>query len=526
MPDAAPVIDDAALRDRDAPILGALGRVFTRREWLAFAAAVAVLMVAKLRAFGGWIHAPDDLIWLPVPFSYELLHGIALPRGHLLQPAVAEVFLTLGFNVHRAPTFGAIALVLAQASAATLACRLWGLMERPVAAAVVVAFACLFPYQVDIYVSRGMAPFSALGLILPMAGLALIDGRTPRAVLATALIAAGLMLDQVGYAQALVVALGAIAFDGLRQPPAAAWRGHGARFGALFAALAIYVMAIAIVFRAVGLPGGDLTAMLDVARWPAAYNRAVMIVATLAEDRRLLAPLVCAALVAVALVLILSTLLSARRLGIGRSVLTLIALAMTFVAALSYAAIAGSISFGDVSAIGLAWGAVTAMAILLSPPWLARGVAVAAGAACLGFIGVNNEILGNIDRMHHREAAIANRIVQRVEELDVDGRVRYLVVVGRDDGPIWELRTIAGRGSAPRNGHYDLGVGTSVLAHGFGEAYPVALINEYTGRHFNQTLPAGLIFNGRAYCRRARPWPAPDSIAIEDDVAFVCLTPP
>lgn len=169
------------------------------------------------------------------------------------------------------------------------------------------------------------------------------------------------------------------------------------------------------------------------------------------------------------------------------------------------------------SHIGVFWAGVLAVAWTVSGRWRRAALAGAATLVILSFIGSDNRILDDQQRLNQRDAMTANRIVARLESLPRFREIETVVVKGGS----WRFpQPIA-------TADHDMNISA------FGAEWAkVQLLNEISGYRWKwgpdelQAMPGKAETRlAEAYCRGVEPWPGPQSVAIQDRLAIVCLGP-
>ena len=160
------------------------------------------------------------------------------------------------------------------------------------------------------------------------------------------------------------------------------------------------------------------------------------------------------------------------------------------------------------SHIGILWGGLLAVWYLCSGRWARKGLAVLSGAIVLSFIGSGNHILDDQLRLNHRDALRANRIVARLEALPEFSRLQTVAVHGGGWAYPLGYRTV----------DHDMNI--SAFAPSWSK---VSILRELSGYNVNAPADEATRAAAAAYCREARPWPAPESVVQRDRLAIVCL---
>jgi hypothetical protein len=158
--------------------------------------------------------------------------------------------------------------------------------------------------------------------------------------------------------------------------------------------------------------------------------------------------------------------------------------------------------------VGIFWAGALAVAYQCSGPRVRAALMGLAILIVLTFIGSNNRIFDEQRRLNARDAYKANRIVARLETTPGFSGVRSVAA----DGAAWT---------------HPLRVGTldhdlNVSAFGAEQA-KVEVLAEISGYDLVPAEDEAQIKAAAAYCRGVEPWPGPRSVAIQQDLAIVCL---
>lgn len=158
---------------------------------------------------------------------------------------------------------------------------------------------------------------------------------------------------------------------------------------------------------------------------------------------------------------------------------------------------------------GAFWGGVLAITHRCSGAFVRRSLALLSLVIMLSFIGSNNHILNDQIRLNMRDAMKANRILARLEMLPGFSEADGVAV----EGKTW---------------HYPLGyktTGMDMNISAFGADWSkLAILREISGYDLKSVEEGGPRKAAAAeYCSGVAPWPGPESVAIRDRMAIVCL---
>jgi hypothetical protein len=163
------------------------------------------------------------------------------------------------------------------------------------------------------------------------------------------------------------------------------------------------------------------------------------------------------------------------------------------------------------SHVSVLWAGILVIAYRAAGVVLRRLLLLLVVLIVVSFIGADNRILADQQRVNRRDAALANRIVARLEGLPGFPQVEDAVLVGGEYQYAVRVRS------------QDLDMNISA----FGAAWAkTPLLREVSGYAFGQPRDEAVKTQARAYCESAAPWPAEESVTILDRVAIVCLAGP
>jgi len=125
----------------------------------------------------------------------------------------------------------------------------------------------------------------------------------------------------------------------------------------------------------------------------------------------------------------------------------------------------------------------------------------------VGFVFLSNQILADQQRINQWDRMMANRIISRLEMHPNFSNVKYVHIDGGSWGFPAKLRTIQG----------DMNISAF-----FPDYSKVPLLSEVSGYRFEQATGSKAAV-GETYCKFRQPWPHTESIAIDNDLAIICL---
>jgi hypothetical protein len=493
-----------------------------------FLATLLVTTVAKGLAFLPAYSIDDYFLSLQSSPSLDMLG-----QGRFGQAIVIQLFYHLQLEPAYATVFFTGFAIFTSALLGTLIVRHWNLGHRgwlPVAAA---GIAANHPYTAELFTFRTALGSSMVALAL--FSLLLIPLRwSPRRVLVgAALFAFALSIYQVVLHYCLmVVAMGAAVWltRYLRIGAAAGWPKRVTsllaprRFpwhrnaGLLLCALlgtAGYLLLNAAISRALAVAHSARTDLLPLREIPA---RAGMVLDVL--DYRLLKPGPMVAPFTQKLLLLLLLTALAGLLWRGRPWLRARAAALLL---LAYALIAGALLWSVgilmvlaefwpvprvMSHVGIFWAGLLVISWQSFPSPVRKLLGLTAALILLSFIGADNRVLREQVRLNARDTLKANRILARLEGLPGFPGAGVVAIQGKTWGYPLRYTTM----------DHDMNISA------FGADWSkLAILREISGYDLRPATDPGQIAAAEAYCRSIQPWPGPESVALREGLAIVCL---
>lgn len=127
----------------------------------------------------------------------------------------------------------------------------------------------------------------------------------------------------------------------------------------------------------------------------------------------------------------------------------------------------------------------------------------------IGFVFLSNQILVDQQRLNQWDAMMANRMIARLEMNPAYEKVKF-IYVSKGSWP-WpytnKLRTANG----------DMNVSGLLVDYA-----KVPLLAEISGIYFKTATGSNLAI-GEKYCTENEPWPHPRAVAVENELAIICL---
>jgi len=459
----------------------------------------------------------------PSNFGFDALKVIAFREGRFFGPVVAEIFRDLGSNASLTFTLSALVLMACQAATGLLVCRLWAINDDWRLSAIATSFLVLHPYQADL-ASWRVAQFTG-GLPFVMMFWALLAcTRSAKALgISVVVIVLALGIHQIPLemaAAALVLqvplALARGTFD--RQE----WIG---RLGALTMGLVLYVVLANLVIAFTnheGSIGRDKIILLSNPALVIARSRELL---SMMAARDPLAGWLTRVLLAATAGLCVGQIILAKTTVLKRIVMAaslVISIVVAFLCAISLTVIpeAWVPVFRNMLSVGVIWAAIATMAFALSGDMVRRVVIAAIIPILLGFVGSNNTVLSDQQRVNRRDLSMMNRIAVDIDALANVSTVNRLLFIGTNNTPLNGIATAADLS----NGWHAYGTSLSVFAVPW-PGYLTQLYNELTGLRFGYGATNQEQVWAQESCR-GRHWPEKGSVLGNGSLAVVCLGAP
>jgi hypothetical protein len=184
-------------------------------------------------------------------------------------------------------------------------------------------------------------------------------------------------------------------------------------------------------------------------------------------------------------------------------------------------------SFRSMLSVGIIWAAIATIALALSRdnmprfirdnmPWIIIG---AAALILIGFVGSNNRVLGDQQRVNARDLSMMNRIAVDINALDNIGSINRILFIGTN------AITLNGISTAADYSHgIKYGTTLSIFAVWW-PGYATQLYNELTGARFGFEGTKEEQSWALESCK-GRRWPEKGSVVGRGSLAVVCLGTP
>jgi len=482
--------------------------------------------------------------WLPrlVPNSYStddyiLLHGEPLSQslhmyaaqGRFGMAALHLGLSSLGVSPIHAYTLLNLAAVLLLAAASVWLVRLWDLEDAGLAPYLMGPLAFAHPFAAETWSFRIGPIYFAAAMALALYGLFLIRRGRGRTLLGAALIIVSLSIYQVGL-NPLLVAIGIGACLDLwkvapdrsvprpwndavatldREAVQATLKVWAITLGVVLAACLVYFVLIKIALAVLQIEVESRAGFLIPSELGWRVKQVVRLLPRLlGRDHQLGAPLLHALQLGIlALALGLAT-VRVKTDGLPRLALTI---ALLFLSLLGVVGIHAALRVfspwpRSLTALGLFWAGVVAVAFTLGTPRLQKlsiGFALLIG---FGYLGIDHRVASEQLRLNARELALAGRILERLETNPKSAEVKRVVAIGH--APSYpDLETAGG----------DLNV--SALFIPWSQS---AIVAEVSGKPLGPPSDDDRARGGRR-CSTAPKWPADGAVAIEGELGIICF---
>jgi hypothetical protein len=450
------------------------------------------------------------------------------------------VFLKLAMALQVEPNAAQVLYVLASVACYSVfglaVVRFWGVSRAgwlPVAAAAIIAN---HPYTCEIFTFRIGLPLAAMVLFLLAITLFLCSRRRsagsplPRLELLVSalLVATALSLYPIALHFAGMIVLLALALElgrSLRSTGTAPEAGSAGRpqpwvllLAATLLGTGLYAL-VGLALKSVLRLDASYFALIPFAEAGHRLLRAAIDVARTFVGSNVLIPPLVRALFALVLAAALATLAARalRRAPRWRALSTLAAiggllgLALFWMLGIFLILTGYWLSPRNMAQAGILWaGGLILAAEALSSRGARTAITVAAFVILLSFLGVNQEILSDQLRLNRQDMLQASRIVGRLESLGQIEKVRRVAFVGSELSHPSRPRTMAG----------------SMNVSAFSAVWSqVPVLEEASGYDWEWSTDPAEKAAARAFCAAAPRWPAPGSVAIEGEIAIVCMKP-
>lgn len=139
--------------------------------------------------------------------------------------------------------------------------------------------------------------------------------------------------------------------------------------------------------------------------------------------------------------------------------------------------------------------------------WNRRVQTAGRGILLVAFMIIDNQIFADQQRVNEWDRMLANRLIARLEALPEFPAVKFVHISGGSWGYPAPIRTVQG----------DMNI--SAMGAPWSK---ITMLAAASGYRLVQAKDARML-KGEGYCKSATPWPATDSIAIDGDLAIICL---
>jgi hypothetical protein len=461
----------------------------------------------------------DDLFaWLG-RYGFSITKDVAFRDGRFGWPFIDEILTDLGANASVAYTLSAFTLMVCQSVTALLICRLWKIDGDLLLSVVAISFLVLHPYQADLATWR-IAEFPAgLPFVMVFWGL-LICTRSRAAfgvAVATIVLALGIYQIPLEMAAAVLAV----------QVPLCLVRGNFdlkewlKRIGALATGLVVYLVIGKLVTtfasHSVSI-GRDKTILLSHPSLIIVRSREML---SMMVSRDPLTGWLARALLIALAVFCVARIVAAHTTVSKRIVLMcsfIISIVIAFLSAIALAILTQgySPSFRSILSVGVIWAAIATIALALSRDNMKRIIIGAVVLILIGFVGSNNRVLVDQQRVNQRDLSMMNRIAGDIGALDNIKSINRILFVGTNAITLNGIST----GADYSNG-FRYGTTLSLFALPW-PGYATELYNELTGARFGYEVTEEEQIWALDSCE-GRRWPEKGSVMGRGSLAVVCL---
>lgn len=517
--------------DREPPLAALL--VPSRADRLPLLLAGFALLLPILTALGSLRYATDDyFMYTGTNFnSHDLGYNFA-GSGRPGQALLSDLLFALGATPPSGPLFTALQL-LAFTYVGWLICGLWR-VEGAVGRALVVVLHGAHPFYAELYTYSMVPIFVAVAITLAFAGIAICPFRlgrkdVARFLLATAALVASLTIYQLFFAHVAIALaiMGGLAI--LRQPGEGVpdtlrYRllssGLATKLLAMVAALGIYSAGSYAYLRALGfemMPQGRLMELSEASQRvgvlkgllkyylfaPNALFRGPLL--------RLLLALLVVTAIAAAVLRLLAREKPARALFGSLLVVASCGIALCFVPGISMVSHTFLVSPRILCAVAVLVAGYFALGIAAMQGLGRKFMCGLGGVIAFAFLGIQNGVLIDQQRLNLQDQLMASQIVARLEELEEFSPESAVALIGGR----WDFRQ---RGVKSALGNLN------VSAHVY-EWSKIFVLNEVSGYPLQKPTPAQLE-TAEAAAAAMPEWPLQGSVRFVDGVAVVKLPTP
>lgn len=493
------------------------------QEWQTLAIALVLCLIARGSAFVSATFNVDDLMYWSVPFDFNTVGLINFRDGRFIGPVIAAFEDALGVHAGRSFMLAACSMTLCLALMALLICKIWKIEKDVWASSAAVALLVLHPYQADLFTWKiallnGGIPFVLTFIALHYGP----DGRRNLGLAVAAIVLAfgihQLPLQMAAAVLALALPIGLVRgdFDARR------WIRQ---VGILLVGLVLYAVAAKLVI-AYAMHAGSLgrDKLILFSEPLLVVARAWELMTMFAGRDPLIGWLTRAVLAGLLLFIFfrISMMQPVHPSTRARNLLVItmaLAAAMISSVALTIVPYAWMPAFRNFMGVGVVWSAIAVLALSVSVGTNRKVVCGAIGIVLFAFIGSNNQVLSDQQRVNQRDLALMNRITSAVENLDGPEEIERIAFVGTTAAPLTQIATAADFST----GWHGYGTTLSVFAV-YWPTYLSSLHNEVTGR-YSAPSPEKTAW-AEAACGTRQSWPAPGAVFGRGSLAVVCLGPP
>ena len=465
-----------------------------------------VFFCAVIARFSGLLpaYSLDDYQGFLNPAAYK---PTILSQGRDVEYWLWSGLIWLGAGPPYSAVLGWIALNLTLISIGIFLCRYWQINDRPVPSALVILILLLYPYQTEIFTFRQTTLFLAVALLLAFGGMAICAADSGKWLLSSLLISLSLLIYQIAL-NYLVVTLLTSTFFLIDK----SWRGQRFRnwlwqAAAITGGVVLFVVESRVFIHVHHL---GMAVRAQVLSMTEVQHRADLVTAELGTILFRSEPVLPVGAKILLISVILAGCLSFAARGNWKVMISfLLLVTLTLPACIGLTVV--SAEWWPVPRVmaqtGFFWAAIVGFVLTSVGRALGQALTLILSLVVIIMIGNDNRVLADQLRLNRRDAAKANRIVMRLEELPDFAILKGLVLTpGR-----WYYASSIGSVEGDLN--------TSAFLPAWAR---LNLINEVSGYNF-AAAPDSIQAQSTEYCRSAPAWPAPKSVTSLGGYGVVCL---
>jgi hypothetical protein len=437
-----------------------------------------------------------------------------IAQGRALFPPILRALTALGSDPPFSGVLGAAALSAVLIGVGLVVCRSWGIENRSGASLLALLLISLHPYQAEIFTFRTATVCVAIAMALAFAGFSLCARASRAWPAGVAAIIASLFLYQSVLNYLAIALLFTILFRWTDETPQFS---HDTKYQVLGIGSAVltYLVLNRLVIMFFQVTPVSRSQLLPISDGVARIGQAWLQVETMFwRSEPIMPAAVKLLLLAVAVLwLILFPLSVTRvppRVSWVRTEFLFVAFGVTavpFVLGLALPLREWWPVPRIFAHIGVFWAAISSFIWIRCSPRMKCLVGPLSATIIFSFVGINNHVFLDQNRLNMRDLAKANRIIERLEQLPEFPHLLGVIVDGGSGSYSSPIQTIQG----------DMNV--SGLYASWSKT---PLLNELSGQNW-QTAPDDIQLKAGQYCNVSAKWPAPESVAVIESFGVICL---